>query len=1120
MEGGANRLFLCDLNEKSKRRLMQFFNEGEGTNFNRITQVKKYLKITGETDKQANDETYELLRINWNDYVEQERTQEYIQEYIIDFDKQFTTKSGVEITTHVELPFNVIGKKKDLARLIKKDFLKRKEEFKNKYPLISAFNFKYTLGDKTPIQQGGGIQAVKMKSAGSFILSTETANEWDTNSGKCVIDYLVWLYGDVKGFKKIANYDNLYYEFPNWKEGISILDIDVFCRMHCLSYYALDSEEELIKFSVAEKKTQGKALVFRIINGHIYPIDDFKRKMSIVDKATKKSSIVLRDKDIKTREQDEKPVYDVIIPTTELLTTQEMNTFALEQMDILNTFPYPISSKNFKFEDGKITRLILNNKLVLTEKPDDDIVEYLKTKNRPYQGENVSMILRELWTQTYGNDSTIYANNLSSNYNPIVSNILTLDNVKNRTHYGAYREVSQGELYNAISCDIEKCYSSLVLKPLDDWLVFGLIDELTHFTDTSYYDDKQIKLEFGLYAVETDDLEILHKSNIYSNLILDYAKMNGVKFKIIYQIVKKKIYDSDPSFNNKDYFHKLIETIRAAGISTALQKTLINTITGCLGKTNSKTNKVGLTTKLEEVWENNIIKKLNKEKEIYFKKLDFKHRDESLYIFGETITTAKYSNNLPQYIQILDWSNINLHKMRVKMGGELIFRKTDCCVVLNGQPVEEKGIKCKETWGSFRNEDPSRVLKYNYGFIMSQDRHVIIPTDLIKDWKTNIQLNSSSQFKDIIEYAVNNRGLLIQGRAGTGKSYIISEGVKQGLIENDIECRLAFTNKASRNINGTTIHKALGIDMDGKITDKMLIKYGKKKIVFIDEIGMITADLWKKLVLLKKTHSSLTFILMGEHRQCGPIEEKRIDKMDYNYFNSSFIKYLAGNSKIELTERQRYDKEMWDWLEDFYERGIEKKLQKHYYNLTRDEMIYTMKMCYLNSTRDNVNDVCINTLKPENSLFIEHTRKNIGDKGKSIYIYKGLPIMCIKNIVKLDIINTDTFIVDDYNNETITLRNTDTDDAHIFNISTINDGKQITKLLVEGHNFHSIFVANYISTTHKNQGATVKNDIIIYDWELMDKHVAYTAISRAKSLGQIRINEKSLINLADDGLCS
>jgi GTPase SAR1 family protein len=356
----------------------------------------------------------------------------------------------------------------------------------------------------------------------------------------------------------------------------------------------------------------------------------------------------------------------------------------------------------------------------------------------------------------------------------------------------------------------------------------------------------------------------------------------------------------------------------------------------------------------------------------------------------------------------------------------------------------------------------------------------------MKDFHFNKNLYDSDQFKEIFEYANEKGGLLICARAGTGKSYLFNKWVETELTEDDERTRLAFTNRARRNINGTTIHTAFSINDNGKANKKMMNTYKNKKIIMVDEIGMIGVDLWKHLLMLKKQFPYLVFVLCGDYRQLPPIEI-----WGTTYFSSEIVKYLCNNNSMELTVRKRYDEEMWNWLEDFYEKGIidwtKIKVEKHDWN--------AVNIVYYNKTRDAVNDLFMDHFKPYDAYYLPYTRKDKDDRHKSIYLYKGLPVMSIKNKKILNVINSDELIVDDYDVE-----------KKIIYMTKLDDNE---KLEVSFEDFHKIFVCGYAFTVHKIQGATITENINIWNSNVIlnDKHIGYTAISRAKKLNQIIIVE-------------
>ena len=1107
-----------NLGEKSKALLREF------TNKKRMT-IKQYYdavdKYNSEVDKRRSEEKtiqkQSAKRISeLPAYVEsnqeelkqkrkaeQDQKSKVIANWTLTYKVQYKNDNEKRWYERIE-HYTETGIRKDIKNTVKEQADGRIYYLSQISP-INVKESKFKIDNIINIKKSKGLENIKMKDAYSIGLSGEAEQKWDTHSGKCVFDYLIYLYGETKGFKKIMNYENLNNIFKNetiedeenpLEDGVSINQIERLCKMFHLSFYALDTYENTIKFYLPEnKKNNVSALIFRIINGHLYPIEDYKSRQSIITRHRK--NVNIKSVDIDNIKSDKvKPTYELIAPNEEVIA----NDFAFGYIQSLNKIPYPIKQKNLYIENGNIKRMIIDNKLILTEPINNDVKEFYENTNRVYQGECLQNILYEMWQETYGTE--IYKGDLMSSYSPNINKLLNQQNIKYRTHFGSTRTITEDirDLFlngGAISCDIEKCYSSLLLNPLDSFIKLDAYNEMELFTNKDYYYDNS-QLPIGLYVVETDDLTILHQSNVYSNKILDYAKKHNIIFNIKYQIIGN-------THIKQDYFHSIFNTIKKNTDSNSLIKLIMNTITGCLGKTYGSRLDVGLTTNLEEVWENEIIKNIDNNEDIYFRKIE--NNNKNFFLFGKEEKTKFISNALPIYIQILDWSNIKLHQMINEMGGECVYRKTDCAVCIGGKRVNEipkVQDDITKTWGSFRNEDSNDESIYgkNYNTPMRTNRHIQIP-DLNDNWNIVSQFYSSNQWRDILDYAIENKGLFIDGRAGTGKSFIIHKGMESGLLDKDNKYRLAFTNKASRNINGTTIHKALAINSENKSNQKsMTLKYCGKTIIVIDEIGMIPLHLWKKLMALKQSNPELIFILMGDKRQTKPIENYNI-----NYFDSSIVKYLVNFNKCEMTERQRYDKQLWDFLENYYEKDIVGKLKHKSEHLTINDINNSKMICYFNSTRDRINDMCMSIMRPDKYIYLEYQRRVDNnelkaDKARSAYIYKGLPIMCIHNNNKLDIINTDEFIVTSFDEQNIIMENVDTKN----------------ELIIEHSEFHKNFVVNYIATTHKLQGATITKNLLIFDWYPQqmcgyeyglclknDKNVGYTALSRVKTLEQIYI---------------
>lgn len=1049
------------------------------------------------------------MRIDAVRRIRTELTTQFIQNVAITYNyRELNDPMAVWQQRTVRRPIQ--GLKKNLKRLAKERFQTYRASVEQQSPFETE-NWSYSVDPPIAVVPVG-VQNIPMARAKPYQLSGEVSSEWNTNKGKCVIDYLVHLWGQTKGLIKLMTEENLIKEFQELcdyhnrttggrgnvlETGITITEISNFCHRHNLTFYALNNKGDCIEKCV-DPKSRYKALIFRMLNGHIYPIENEKQRKKVVEmmKETEKriaDGVVEQKKaEAKEKKQEIKVLYPSPYET-------DGNEYIIRQIKKFNKIPFPFNRENISYTDGRFNSVIIDDKIILAdpiEKENKDgeleptvqglIKTYVEKNGEKYVGQTIVQLLHHFWTETY--DEEIKNHSLQSKFNPTMYQFLTTENVKHRTHYGSSRRCLDKEKFvewlenpdnknEFQAVDIMKCYSSLLLKPLDNWLVYDILDDIEPYVETDG------DFQFGLYVVETDDLTILHQSNIYSNKILDYARENGVEFKVKYQMIKRPKYKSD-NLENRNHFHKIIDKIKSWDMDKRMMKLIINSITGYMGKTTNKKYDVKLNTNILEVFEDAVIKGTEKSKEIYFEKM------QDLFVYGSVNETEITCNSLPVYIQILDWSNIKLHEMQKDIGGICVYRHTDMVLMvkMDGKEFNYCGSGADypydhqfnpddditETWGKIKQENPRSLRYKHYETYMDDKRHCSFP--VIDEWKTT-PLNSSNDYKEIIELAVKNGGLLVEGRAGTGKDYVIS----QGLPELDADCKLALTNKASNIMGGTTIHKALGINDSDKACAVMMKKYKHKKIVVVNEISMINKSLWYKLYLLKKQNPKLVFILLGDYRQCKPIEEERIDINDFDYFGSSLVKYLTNYNKIELTQRQRYDLQMWNMLEDYYEKGIIPNIPFGTAGLK------CRKICYYNRTRKYINKLSMDASKTNDALFLEFEDDEDDPshfKQQPVYIYNGLPVMSIKNNKDFGIVNGDEYFVKEFTNETITFDN---------------------DLIINKDKFHSNFVANYCATTHKLQGATIDEPLFIFDFDklMADRHLGYTAMSRVKNINQL-----------------
>jgi hypothetical protein len=996
-------------------------------------------------------------------------------------------------------------------------------------------------------------------------------------------------------------YDNLETIFDcedynnSLENGVNTEQLLKFCEKFDVSMYAFDKNEKLIHY-YRSKNSKYSALIYLVSNEHFYPVEAEEKRKSIcaknreADKPDEEKKNWKSDdfafENIAGKEKDYQVVYPPKCECKKNCSCITGNEFALKIILEKNTLPNP---KSLRVDENTIISFQLGDTLYLTERPEKEVLKYC---GDDFKGQSVNSLLMETWKEVdeVDEEDETPMVQITSRVNPLVHKTLTEQNVKYRTHYGATRDLKQSELFDTlppmsinmkyvvlekktykniftgepitetkevmkthrvvfppkkryeqnlidggmIALDINKCYATCLKNPYDDWIRFDLEDT---------WEDYDGELKTGLYFVETDDLTLLHKTNIYSNKILEKAVAENIPI-----VIKKQLVHKVKSFTEKpiprNHFDALIQAIKEQnkGIwnkddgwiknNTSLGKLMINMITGYLGKTDKIDRTAELDTDAEQVWRHYLAcERPDNEADFerYFFHQEFIENnytrfhkdniilktleagDKNLFLYGYESRTCLNEYTLPMYLQILDWSNIRLYELGKKVGGEIIYRHTDLVISLGGKLPTRELTNC---WGDYSVE----VKKFNFESVMKTDRAINI-SEFGEDWKHNPQFKNSSDWSDIIKYAIDNGGLLIEGRAGTGKSFIPKSAFASKVLKLDDEASvdeygketksyantktMSFTNKASRGIMGTTIHKTFHITSAGTIPRKTMNGLKKYKYFVIDEIGMISNELWKYLMLLKKSNPRAVFILLGDWRQLPPIDEGRTAPSDI--FNHPVVKFLCNNNKIELTEKQRYDQQLWDFLEKGCEEGVWEGLAEE--EVSCDDIYTSKSICFLNRTRVDINKRCMDYFKSQTDefMFLEYTPKKIErkigetitmvddpkDRRQPVYLYVGLPVMCWKNTTELGIVNSEEFMVSWFDEEKIVLsRDEGGDDVEI-----------------DTTDFHNYFLANYASTAHKSQGATYKGKVILWDFDRMaeDKKLCYTACSRATALENLVI---------------
>ena len=1041
-----------------------------------------------------------------------------------------------------QIPLQVEGTLSNIRQAAREEYTYRTLLYTEEYPEWDFEEFDDTITDDNlvPVIQGAGIVVqdkvvhtkvsggqrvvfghkshLKMKHA-LYLKFGDDNQEWNQNNGTCVFDYLFWYY--QKHQKKLFKTREKAYEYLNQVfrnnntdnplvDGVSVDQLETLCEQWKMCMYAYDKTlDEIVVFKPKEKNKNLPALVFSCFDEHFYPIPD-KRKPSLFRRAEIKIScnfIGLNEKQTEPEEHIQEK--QIIAPTREefqelkqrilnnKIYTGVYNAMAMKLIQQNNyEVPFPLRPSNLITDENQIQKIIYDNKIILTHPIDTRVQQYYINNNLPYQGEKVVDIMNQIWKEMY--NFTLMNAPFMSCSNSEVIDALSQSKIKWRSHLGLTEEGKEEDIKQlllddeAIAVDICKCYSNCMYNPMEDFIVFKGKEILEPYDN--------LELTTGLYFVETDDITLFHKSNWYSKMIIEKAKQENIPFQITFQIrCVDKWEHTSKVFNQTNIFKAYIEeVVKRTSFDTSLTKEIINSMSGFLGKTTVLQKNTSLGIHLQEVYEDWLLPQVRKSeaKTYIFNLKDIDNPDEKLYMYGFEEKSHMVTNGLPMYIQILDWSNIQLYDLTKRVGGTLLYRKTDMIISKAGILPEKYSLKPHHTFlqtlGKYRIDHSA--VDCNYKETDYDKRYVTSPV-LDMSWNF-LDFNDSEQWLQIANTAIEKGGILIQGRAGTGKTHIIHKMRETGMLSNQSKSRLALTNKAARNIDGMTLHKALNINSKTETLSKMTNVYSACKInnqhiLVIDEISMISADIWTRLMILKKRRPDLIFILLGDHRQCPPVENGKV----MNYFEHPYVKFLVNGNVCELTTPKRYDMELWNWLEDFYVKDIIGDNIKKV-NINVHDILNSKNICYFNETREKINDMCMQYMIKQNEhVFIpmpDHATHEKYDKLQNIWLYEGLPLMAIVANANLDIINSDEFIVTSFDI-----------DAQI--IELMDEQGEFLEITFE--QLHQYFVVNYAITTHKSQGATFTDRINLFNWDTLSLHkkLGYTAVSRGKTCTQIYI---------------
>lgn len=380
-------------------------------------------------------------------------------------------------------------------------------------------------------------------------------------------------------------------------------------------------------------------------------------------------------------------------------------------------------------------------------------------------------------------------------------------------------------------------------------------------------------------------------------------------------------------------------------------------------------------------------------------------------------------------------------------------------------------------------------------------------------------------FKNILSTKQGN--MFITGGAGTGKSWLLKEIIKELNQNSVLSCITAMTGIASVSLGVFTLHSKLigntNLTMD---FEKIIEKISKKwslletwttiEILLIDEISMMSGEMFELLdkigQRLRKNNQlfgGINLILCGDFLQLGPVEKNK-----YIFETETWQKYFTRENIFNLTVSQRHSNTQWFELlerirfETYTNSDIETLIgRKTGLGPNSKGIILLCK----NDVVDKRNKMQLNKLLEQHPLFTFNSFIDITPHNDAltkiltppnVEVCVGARVMHTINVPEMQLANGSCGTVVECNKEGVKVKFDDL--PNVININIITKMDKIK----DGRIFYSITTKFlplklcWAITIHKSQGLTLEKAFIDVSGAFAYGQV-YTALSRVKSLDGI-----------------
>lgn len=837
---------------------------------------------------------------------------------------------------------------------------------------------------------------------------------WDTKSDKCVIDFLRWYYKDDKRMCQdylTLNTFDFCFEENYLEEGVSTIELRNWCMMTQTKMIALDEDYRVIKLYQPEHPSGCKVLIYIIKNQHIHPIIDPIEIKSVSNTVASNEIVKGKSKKIKEIIENEKKE-EAKLPVeiiTDDMRGNDNNLQYLCKMMIKEGIDV-LGRKITWGKGGPQTFVMKGKKYIFHHAVDDDVKNFIELNGGKFTGQKASGFVYDAMDK-FGIRF--------SKCNGKINELFNEEHSKHKTHEGGringedYVDYHDGDGFDwclfpdAQAFDINKCHTSILQDPLEEWYMYGFKDGVEKFIPPK----EGAELLPGMYYVETKDRKLFMGNKFYSKVMVSVGLGEGL---ITLNDIKYVVYCTEVL--PKDYFSGLFDTYTEMCLDkhegVKMKKLLNNTTTGILGKTKYNITEKWITNDLDTAYDY-LIKNHEHDTFNHRAVVDIDgdgERIETFWCYGRRHNVLKQNNNFAMYNQVLDNQAIILYSYIKSITkndwNRLLHRKTDCFTCIPHPDVDVS---------EFLGTEPGELKKEPLPQYPRKTKYTDVNVDwsyYISDWKIYDAIKSSDDYEKYYDLIDSKTSLMTLGEAGCGKSYIIKK------IQEKYNClTIAYTNVASLRVSGGTIHKTFKYDNENETIHTATLKFlekNKPDVIIIDEDEIIHGDLWRILYEVKK-RLGITFLLFGDWKQLNNFD-------NFEYKDHDIIKSICDyniTQELNYHDKCRMSTELRSLISPFRSehRYDVRNILPHFKEVRDVSKLPMTNICYSNVVKCQINremnahhylnnqyldisrdiyDV-VEAYFPK--AFDKPTKENPKPKRPFEFFrpHVGMPIICIKN---------------------------------------------------------------------------------------------------------------------------